>query len=83
MRNINTVKGVKKYFSLLVKKYNLAFHPDDDFNSYINHTTKKPLFTDTEAVRHNELMSKCFVICNEHNTDIYELSLVVQRQSIL
>jgi hypothetical protein len=83
MKNINTIKGVKQYFHLLVKNYGLSFHPDDDFKSYLSHNTKERLFTDAEATHHNKLMDKCFVICNENNVDIYDLGLMIQQQSIL
>ena len=74
---INTPESVKTYFQMLVNELSLYFHPDDNFANYMIKGTKKPLFTEEEAKNHNDLMSKCFEVCEKNKVDIYEIGLKV------
>ena len=69
---INTIEDVLAFFQILYKE-GVNAHPDDDFNDYVNYETKEPTYTSEEATLRNELMNKSFEICNEYNTDIYDL----------
>ncbi len=72
---INTPENVKTYFQTLVEELSLYFHPNDNFVDYTLKGTKKPLFTEEEAKKHNDLMSKCFEVCEKHKVDIYQIGL--------
>ncbi len=73
IKDINTIEDVELFASQLVNDENLSFHPDDDFSDYINMETKERLYSDEEAVNLNQLMEKCFNVCEQNYTDIYEL----------
>lgn len=70
---INSIEDVELFASQLVNDESLSFHPDDDFSNYVNLETKERLYSDEEAASLNQLMEKCFVICQQNDTDIYEL----------
>jgi hypothetical protein len=53
------------------------FHPDDDFNDYINLETEKPTYTKDEADFRNELMNQCFAVCEKNGFDIYDTMIEV------
>ncbi len=74
---INTPENVKTYFQMLVNDLSLYFHPNDNFANYTIKNTKKPLFTEEEAQKHNALMSKCFEVCEKHKVDIYQIGFKV------
>lgn len=74
---INTPENVKFYFQTLVDDLSLYFHPNDNFADYTIKGTKKPLFTEEEAKKHNALMSKCFEVCEKNKVDIYQIGLSV------
>ncbi|MEA5458954.1 hypothetical protein VB796_07895 [Arcicella sp. LKC2W] len=61
-KEINSLKGVRLFFKAL-NHASLAFHPEDSFTNYINLETKKPCFSEKEAIRLDGLMDKCFKIC--------------------
>jgi hypothetical protein len=70
---INTIEDVKLFAFQLVNEENLSFHPDDDFSDYINLNTKVPLYSVEQVSQLNEMMDKCFILCEEADVDIYEL----------
>jgi hypothetical protein len=55
----------------------VSFHPDDDFNDYVNLNENKPCYSKQDADFRNELMSQCFGICAKAGVDIYDLMLEV------
>ena len=71
---IKTTHDIAKFFMWLVFDKKLAFHPDDDFQDYISFKTKERTFTDKEADYYNDLMDKCFQICESADCDIYEIA---------
>lgn len=73
IKDINTIEDVKLFAFQLVNNENLSFHPDDDFSDYINLETKERLYSVEEAASLNQLMEKCFDICEQNDADIYEL----------
>ena len=73
LKEINTIEDVKLFAYQLVNEENLSFHPDDDFEDYINLETKEPLYSAEECKQLNQLMSNCFSICQQEEVDIYEL----------
>ncbi len=52
----------------------LNYHPDDDFENYINLKTDEPSYTPEEAQKRNELNQQCFEVCEKFNIDLYDLS---------
>lgn len=73
IKNTNDVIAFAKQ---LVKE-GINFHPDDDFNDYINLETKEPSYTNGNAKRRNKLMNQCFAVCKKNNVDIYDTMLEV------
>lgn len=74
---ITDLEEVKSFFISLIEEENLNFHPDEDFNNYINLDSKLPTYTDEEAMRLNGLLEKCFEICEKERIDIYNLSMEI------
>lgn len=71
---IRTIEDVKSYAKQLTAE-GLSFHPDDDFNDYINFTNNQPSYTKEEADVRNELMNECFDVCEKEGLDIYEIMM--------
>ena len=67
------MRDVELFAFHLVNEENLSFHPDDDFADYINVVTKEATYSDEEVKLLNNLMGKCFDICEKNDVDIYEL----------
>jgi hypothetical protein len=70
---INTLDDVKLFVNILVNEENLNFHPDDDFSDYINIETSKATYNIEEASLRNQLLARCFDICEHNGADIYDL----------
>jgi len=73
---IQKLDDVKAFAKQLIAE-GLNFHPDDDFNDYVNIENKIPIYSNEEASKRNELMDKCFEVCELEGIDIYELMLEV------
>ncbi len=71
LKQITTTKDVAAFAKQLIKE-GVSFHPDDDFNDYINLETKEPTYSKNEADFRNELMNQCFSICEKNGIDIYD-----------
>jgi len=77
IKEIKTVKDVEEFFEHLYEKESLSFHPDDDFEGYINGKTGEPSYTKEEAHERDTLMESCFVVCDQNNVDIYGVGIDV------
>jgi len=75
---ILTIEDVKQFAKQLIVE-GLSFHPDDDFNDYINFSINEPSYKTEEADLRNELMNQCFEICENEGVDIYEIMLEVMN----
>lgn len=75
IKEIKTVKDVIEFFHHLAEEERLSFHPDENFEDYVNMKTNKPSYTQEEAHERDALMEQCFVVCDQNNRDIYDLSL--------
>ena len=73
---IETTDDVKAFAKQLITE-GVSFHPDDDFNDYINLKENKSSYTKEEANLRNELMSNCFEVCEKEGVDIYDVMLEV------
>ena len=73
---INTVDDVRTFIRE-VKAEGLgdAFHPDNDFADYINTETGKDTYELTEAWKRQDLLDKCFEVCEAAGMDIYDICL--------
>lgn len=70
---IKSVKDVEDFFSNLLQKESLNFHPDERFENYVQIGTNKPSYTPKEADLRNKLMESSFEICELEGVDIYEI----------
>ncbi len=73
---IKTSKDVAEFAKQIISE-RVSFHPDDDFNDYVNFKENKPCYTKEEAEIRNELMSSCFDVCEKEGVDIYDVMLEV------
>ena len=71
--NITTIHDVKDFANYLVNTEHLNFNSDEDFRNYISYETHKPTYSEAEAVKRNNLMEQCFIICESEEVDIYEV----------
>jgi hypothetical protein len=76
IKKIITKEDVAVFAKELIKE-GVSFHPDDDFNDYVNFKENKPFYTKEEADLRNELMSSCFDVCEKDGVDIYNVMLEV------
>ena len=72
---IENLVDVTRFFKYLAEKRKVAFHPDDDFESYVNIETGEPTFTPDECKVYNKAMQQCFEVCEEEGVDIYLIGL--------
>lgn len=68
---ILVIEDVRKFAKQLIVE-GLSFHPDDDFNDYVNLTTNTPTYSKEEADLRNKLMNQCFDVCDREGVDIYQ-----------
>jgi hypothetical protein len=73
---IKTIKDVEKYAAMLICE-GTVFHPDTDFNNYINLENSDSTYTKEEAGMRNKLMNECFNVCENKNEDIYKIMMNV------
>lgn len=89
---IESIKDVELFFNELLDN-EINFHPDSDFNDFINLETLEATFTAEEAEILNSLMDDCFRICQNDGEkyhkdsdvnlgiyDIYEIAMKVFKQ---
>lgn len=70
---ITTITDVEKFFNHLLEKESLNFHPDEDFENYINLNSQLPTYTKEGAEMRNRLMEKSFMVCEQTGIDIYQI----------
>jgi hypothetical protein len=73
---IKNVEDVSTFVIQLVAE-GLNYHPDDDFNNYVNTETGEPSYTPEQALIRNTLNDQCFEICEKHGADIYDISMEI------
>jgi len=76
INHIQTIDDVKSFARQIIAE-GTSFHPDDDFNYYINIEENKPVYSKQEADLRNKLMSECFEVCSKEGIDIYDVMLEV------
>ena len=75
-REINDITDVKEFAAFLIGE-GVAFHPDNNFNEYVNIETGEPTYSDEQAAERNKLMNRCFQVCEESGESIYEIMMGV------
>lgn len=73
---IETADDVKAFAKQLISD-GVSFHPDDDFNDYVNFKENTPTYTKVEADLRNDVMNMCFEVCEKEGIDIYDTMLDV------
>jgi hypothetical protein len=73
---IKTIEDVEEFVTQLVAE-GLNYHPDDDFENYIDIETGDPSYMPEEALLRNKLNQQCFEICEKTETDIYDISMEI------
>ena len=76
LTQVLTINDVKAFAKQIIAE-NVSFHPDDDFNDYVNFKENTPYYSKQEADIRNDLMSMCFEVCEKEGVDIYDLMLEV------
>jgi len=73
---INEIKNPAdvEIFVIQLVAEGLNYHPDDDFENYVNTETDEPSYTADEAKIRNNLNQQCFAVCKKFNIDIYDLT---------
>jgi len=79
-KEITCLDDIETFFNELLEN-DVNFHPDTDFNEYINLETLELTFTKFEALRLNILMNDCFEICEAYAEDIYEIAIKVFKEN--
>ena len=78
---IKSIKDVKEFLtSIISAELGMAFHPDDDFNSYTWESDGSQVFEPKEAERLNRLMDDAFKVCSDNNADLYELTNEIMQK---
>jgi hypothetical protein len=70
--NIHTLEDVQNFARELVIE-GCSFHPDDDFLDFKNMESVESIYSRLEAIQSNQLMSKCFSVCETLGKDIYSV----------
>lgn len=73
--SIQSVADVKQFFSWLAEN-DLLIHPDDAFTWIVDFAEddgEEPCITMEQALYLDEVMDKCFEVCEENQEDVYEL----------
>lgn len=73
---MKTIDDIRDFFEEL-KQQGVNFHPDDNFNNYVNVETGQPSFSAAQAAELNDKLDQAFGVCEAEGVDIYELCLEV------
>lgn len=73
---------VIEFWSILEQEFDLSFHPDDDFNNYVNKENQS-IFTPYEANILNEYTDKLFQFCDQNGLDIYDLAMTDNMRNMI
>jgi hypothetical protein len=76
LTEIRSLEDVKEFVVQLVVE-GLNYHPDDDFENYINIETGEPSYSPDEAFLRNRLNAQCFEVCESAGADIYDMSMEI------
>lgn len=70
-REISSADDVRRFFRWLLRYQGLNFHPDTDFNNYVQYRTGRRIYGPREAFRLNKLMEQAFNAV----PDVYQIAV--------
>jgi hypothetical protein len=73
---VKSIEDVAEFVSQLVDE-GLNYHPDDDFENYVNIESGDASYTLAEATERNRLNTQCFEACDAAGADIYNISMEI------
>ncbi|MDB5003889.1 MAG: hypothetical protein JWQ34_2114 [Mucilaginibacter sp.] len=73
---LRTLDDVKEFILQLIAE-GLNYHPDDDFENYVNTKTGGPSYTWVESKIRNRLNDQSFETCEAAGTNIYDISMEI------
>lgn len=79
---ITTINDVEAFVQHLVTERSLSFHPDDRFEDYVSCDDGSNIFSEKECAIYNQLMDKCFEICEKNVADIYAIGLAFMQKAL-
>lgn len=74
-KHIVSIEDVREFLWDLLEKEQLNFHPDSTFDEYVNHTTNKRCYNNSEAKALDKTMEECLTVCNKERICIYEICI--------
>jgi hypothetical protein len=81
-KTISSGMDVWSFFNFLHNVDGVAFHPEQDFNEYINSKTGKPTYTPEEEKKRNDLMGLCRKVCATLGIDIFTIGMEAIRENL-
>lgn len=76
LSEIKSLEDISEFVAQLVKE-ELNYHPDDDFENYVNIETGEPSYTLRQASLRNRLNIQCFEVCESAGADLYDISMEI------
>ena len=74
-------EDVQTFLFHLTYELNYIFHPDDPF---VKTNTPNSFFYNAKNVKlYNELMEKCFEVCEKYDLDIYSIGHKIQMKRLI
>ena len=81
-KTIKSDMDIWAFFNYLHNVDGILFHPEQDFDTYIDSKTGNPYFSPEEAKQRDELMNVCFEACSELGLNIFTISMEAMRESL-
>jgi len=76
------IHGVTEEIKYFVSLVGIGFHPDTDFEEYLNYRGTKPRFGKRLIKTLNARLDECFDMCKKYDLDIYGISMEVVKPLI-
>ena len=80
IQTIKTENDLRAMLTDVIGYLGWAFHPDEPMTEYVQRDSGEPSYTSEEAQRLDNLMDKAFDFCEQHEIDIYELSIEISKE---
>jgi len=80
IQTIKTENDLQALLTEMISYLGWAFHPDEPMTEYVQRDSGEPSYTSEEAQRLDNLMDKAFDFCEQHEIDIYELSIEISKE---
>lgn len=79
MKTITTLKDTRLFLTEVISKLGAAFHPDTEFEYYVD-SEGNPIYSTDKAIELNRNLAECFEVCDNHDEDIYDLCLDILNE---